>query len=69
MKTNESITIDRLAYTKAELCIALGLSPVSIWRLERRKLLHPVPGVRHKLYTVQEVQRFLAGAHAGAVQN
>lgn len=57
-------TVERLAFTKSELCAALGLSPVSLWRLEKRGLLLPVQGLRHKLYTVESVQRFLKGGNA-----
>jgi hypothetical protein len=52
---------ERLAYTKAELGAKLSLSPVSIYRLEQRGLLRPIPGIRHKLFSVAEVNRFLAG--------
>jgi hypothetical protein len=54
-------TIEKLAYNTAELCSALGLSTVSLWRLRRRGLLRPIPGLRHKLYAKTEVQRFLSG--------
>ena len=52
--------IERLVYTKTELTKALGLSSITIYRLEQRGLLHPVQGVRHKLFTIAEVNRFLA---------
>jgi hypothetical protein len=52
--------IERLAYTKEELCASLSLSPVTLWRLEKRGLIHSVAGIRHKLYSVAEVKRFLA---------
>lgn len=55
---------ERLAYTKRELVDLLGVSPVSIYRLELRGLLRPIPGIRHKLFSVAEVQRFLAGGGA-----
>lgn len=52
--------IERLAYTKDELCTSLSLSPITLWRLEKRGLIHAVTGIRHKLYSVAEVKRFLA---------
>ncbi len=52
--------IERLAYTKDELCTSLSLSPITLWRLEKRGLIHAVAGIRHKLYSVAEVKRFLA---------
>lgn len=54
-------TAARLAYSKAELASSLGLSEITIWRLERKGLLRAVPGVRHKIYSVAAVQRFLDG--------
>lgn len=53
-------TVQKLAYTKTELSAELGLSPITIWRLERRGLLRPVPGIRHKLYSRKEIERFLS---------
>uniref|UniRef100_UPI00404A0AC1 hypothetical protein n=1 Tax=Cephaloticoccus sp. TaxID=1985742 RepID=UPI00404A0AC1 len=50
----------RLTYTKRELCAALHLSPVTLWRLEQRGVLMPLRGLRHKIYPVSVVERFLA---------
>jgi hypothetical protein len=58
---NAKPIVERLAYTKSELCEALRLSPVTLWRLEQRGLLMPIAGLRHKLYPVTTVERFLAG--------
>ena len=55
-----ALQIERLAYTKNQLCVSLSLSPVTLWRLEKRGLIHPIAGIRHKLYSVTEVKRFLA---------
>lgn len=52
--------IERLAYTKEELCASLSLSPVTLWRLEKRGMIHSIAGIRHKHYSVAEVKRFLA---------
>ena len=51
----------RLAYTVDELATELRVSRVTLWRLEVRGLLKSVPGIRHKIYSQAEVQRFLAG--------
>lgn len=51
----------RLAYSKNELSQLLGLSPVTLWRLEKKGILRPVAGVRHKLYSATAVSRFLDG--------
>jgi len=56
-----SASLEKLAFTKKELCESLGLCPVTLWRLEKRGLLKPVPGIRHKLYARREGKRFLAG--------
>ena len=55
-----SNNVPRLVYTKTELTKALGLSSITIYRLEQRGLLHPVQGIRHKLFTIAEVDSFLA---------
>ncbi len=51
----------RLAYTLKQLSSELGLSPASIYRLDARGLIKSLPGIRHKIYSHAEVQRFLAG--------
>jgi hypothetical protein len=51
----------KLAYTLAELSAELGIGKTTIWRLEARGLLRPVPYVRHKIYAREEVERFLRG--------
>ena len=53
--------IERLAYSKKEACAALGISPVSLWRLEKRGLLMPLPQLRHKLYSVEALKKFVGG--------
>jgi hypothetical protein len=52
---------EKLAFSKSELAAAIGLSGVTLWRLEKRGLLKPVPGIRHKLFARAEVERFLRG--------
>jgi helix-turn-helix protein len=51
----------RMTYTIKQLAAELSLSPVSIYRLEVRGLIKSVPGIRRKIYTRAEVERFLAG--------
>ena len=51
---------ERLTYNKAELGRAVGLSPQTIAKLEKKGLLRPLPGIRHKIFSVDEVRRFLA---------
>lgn len=49
----------RLALTTTEACTALGISSVSLWRLRKRGLIHPVAVLRTLLYPVKELERFL----------
>ena len=59
--SSSNLSVARIVYSKAELCEVLQISPVSAWRLEKRGLLMPVPGLRHKIYARAAVDRFLAG--------
>ena len=58
--------VQKLAYNTRELAAALGICTVSLWRLEKRGLLRPVPGLRHKIYARTEVDRFLSGKGGAA---
>ena len=60
-ETASSQAVEKLAYSGKELQRLLGLSVVSIWRLERRGLLRAVPGIRNKLYSRKNVEAFLEG--------
>jgi len=51
----------KLAYTIKELCAELSLSPDTIYKLECSGRLKAIPGVRRKIYSNAEVQRFLRG--------
>ena len=46
----------RLAYTKAQLLDVLPVSSTTLWRWEKRGILKPIPGIRHKLYSVAAVR-------------
>lgn len=52
--------VERLAYTADQVCAALQISKVTLWRLERRGLLRPVPHLRHKRYSASAITQFLA---------
>jgi hypothetical protein len=54
-----------LTYTTAQVCAALQISPTTLWRLEQRGLLAPIPHLRHKRYSVAAVQKFASSATAG----
>ena len=49
----------KLAYTSSEAAKALGLSIRSLKRLEQRGLLRASCALRRKLYSHQELNRFL----------
>lgn len=51
--------IERLTYTNREACAVLGVSKVTLWRLEQRGLLRSVAGLRCKLWPVAELRRFV----------
>ena len=53
--------VERIALTAAEVCEALQISDTSLWRLSHRGLLVPIPGIRHRRYSVEAVRRFASG--------
>ena len=54
----------RLSYTRKQLCEELSLSPDTLYKLENQGLLRPLPGIRHKIYSRSEVERFLSSGKA-----
>lgn len=56
--------VECLTYTAKEACAALGISNTSLWRWERRGLVKPMPGIRHKLYSRKALSRFVETATA-----
>jgi len=56
----KELTTHRLAYTLREFCAELGISHVSVYRLEMHGLLRPNPALRKKIYSRVEVERLLA---------
>lgn len=55
----EAPAIQRLTYTVAESAQALGVSQPTIYRLVARRILRPVPGVRHKLIPVRQIDKLV----------
>jgi hypothetical protein len=51
-------TVERLAYSAKEAAEALGVSSVTLWRLAKRGKLQPIPGLRHRLYSIAALRRF-----------
>ena len=54
----------QLSYTRSQLCKELSLSADTLYKLENQGLLRPLPGIRHKIYSRAEVERFLSSAEA-----
>jgi len=50
----------RLAVTRIEAAEVLGVSPATIDRLTKRRLLHPSRATRRPLYAMIELTRFLS---------
>ena len=53
--------LERLTYSVEESATAIGVSKPTIYRLLARRLLRPVPGLRHKRIPCQQVRRLAAG--------
>lgn len=51
--------IPKLALTRTEAAMALGIKPITVDRLTKRGLLHPSRATRRPLYPVWELERFL----------
>jgi len=54
------IQTEKLTYDVKELSALLGVGQTTLWRLSKRGLLNPIPGLRHRLYSKGEVHRFLS---------
>ena len=65
-KTNtpETAPVEKLAYSADEACAALGIGRTTLWRFEKRGLIRAVPHLRHKVYPVDALKRFLDGKAA-----
>ena len=55
----------KLALTREEAGEALGISAVTVDRLAKRGLLRPSRATRRPLYSVTEIERFLADTTGG----
>lgn len=57
----------KLALTRVEAADALNISPATVDRLVKRKLLHPSRALRRPLFSITEIERFLRETTAEAV--
>ena len=55
-----STDIPRLTYSVEESAMALGVSRPTIYRLVARRILRPVPGIRHKRIPCQQIKRLVS---------
>jgi hypothetical protein len=51
--------VERLAFNARETAKTLGISIVTLWRLENRGLLKPSRALRTPLWSRTEIERFL----------
>ena len=51
--------VERLAFTSEEAAQAMGISLVTLWRLEKRGLLKPSRALRTPRWSRAEIERFL----------
>lgn len=59
-QTRSRSTANRLALTRTEVAEILGISVSSVDRIRRRGLLRASVSIRRVLYSIQEIERFLA---------
>jgi excisionase family DNA binding protein len=57
----ETPPVERLTYSVEESATALGVSKPTIYRLLARRILRPVPGLRHKRIPCQQIRRLGSG--------
>lgn len=58
-KTSEGPALPRLAYTMRETAHILGCDYQTVYRLSKRGLLRSSGGLRTKLFSITEINRFL----------
>lgn len=52
---------EALTYSVQEAAAVLGISPTTIYRLVYRRLLKPVPGLRHKRISKAQIHTLAQG--------
>ncbi len=52
----------KLAYRAREACELIGVSYLTLLRLRRRKLIKSLPGIRHLIFSREELERFVHSA-------
>lgn len=59
VETPSPANIERLAFNAEETASTLGISLVTLWRLEKRGLLKPSRALRTPRWSRTEIERFL----------
>lgn len=54
-------SVERLTYSVEESAAALGVSKPTIYRLLARRMLRPVPGLRHKRIPCRQITALVGG--------
>lgn len=55
-------SLEALTYSVTETAQVLGVSEPTIYRLVYRRLLRPMPGLRHKRFSKRQVLAYVNGA-------
>jgi len=50
-----------LTYSVEETALVLGISPPTVYRLVARRVLRPLPGLRHKRISKRQVHAYVNG--------
>ena len=53
--------VERLTYSVEESATALGVSKPTVYRLLARRVLRPVPGIRHKRIPCRQIVALVGG--------
>jgi excisionase family DNA binding protein len=55
------VPVERLTFSVGESADALGVSKPTIYRLLARRILRPVPGIRHKRIPCRQINALASG--------
>jgi len=58
---NQPSGVEPITYSVAEAAEVLGVSSITIYRLIYRRMLRPVPGLRHKRISKKQVNALAQG--------
>lgn len=58
----DAARVKLLVYSADQVCAALQICKITLWRIERRGLLIAIPYLRHKRYSARAVEAFVAAS-------